>query len=224
MSEAGQLLSALDYLFARSNPSRLSTSTAHKQQSTRMQTRVNRPRDGSLDQTGQKGRNLNCVGEHPSRSSGSALLLLVVHNHFVERLAVFIGSIHSEGGCLTVFRQNRFALGSSAIHVPGVLVGVIVHFSHGHCHIVPAEDLYRLSLYRRVVPTGALAIRTGFIDGDRTIRVNHAHVNLRWRPWEFGFFKVRRPRTGKTAGRYTSDRLRDDKEGECQQQEGSFHS
>jgi mannose-6-phosphate isomerase-like protein (cupin superfamily) len=58
------------------------------------------------------------------------------------------------------------------------------------------------ALNRRVVPAGTLAIRTGFIDCDRTIGFNGAHVKLRWRPGEFGLGKVRRPGTSKTAGGY----------------------
>ena len=40
------------------------------------------------------------------RPTRADLLLLVVHNHLVEGLAVFVSSIHGEGGCLTVLRQN----------------------------------------------------------------------------------------------------------------------
>src|SRR6202022_700860 len=105
-------------------------------------------------------------------------------------------------GCPSHPPKNRPCPPRSTIPVPGVLVGVIIHFSDGYCHIVPADHLYRLSLYRRVVPSDALALRSDFVDSDRAIRVNRAHINLGSRSWEFGFFEVCRPRTGKTTGWY----------------------
>ena len=61
------------------------------------------------------------------------------------------------------FDKDRLALSRPAIEVPGVLDGVSVDLLHQHGHIVPADNFYRLSLDRLVVPAGALSFGTGFI-------------------------------------------------------------
>ena len=160
-----------------------------------------------------------------SISVGLEALLLVVHHHLVKRLSIFVSSVHREDSGFPILRENRLALSGPAVHIPGVHVGVIVDLVDRHRDVVPADNLDRLSLDRSVVPGCALSFGIGFVDRDRPVGVDRAHIHFRRRSGKFGFREIRGPGSGKPAcgyaGRVRRERERQKYERESDQ--SGFH-
>lgn len=129
-------------------------------------------------------------------------LLLVVDNHLMKRLAVFVNAVHRERRGFAVIGDYRFALCSASIDVPNLLVGVRVEFFNQHRGVVSALNADGFSGDWGVLPCMGFAIRTDLVNVHSAVGIDRAFIDLRRRSGKFRFGEIHFPLSGKNTGRH----------------------